>query len=146
MWTHKLDVRTSETIRGGWTLSSVAFKPLHFAEQLLQAGLELCADGVGLIPTCCAAAPHVRPLLRQGLWMLQEEAGYHLQTQKHTQRNTGQEEDDSAQSIPGKCNRFSTTSFCWLLEKCSIDYRRISEYLHDQTSGLDAYWMLIDVS
>lgn len=47
---------------------------------------------------------------------------------------------------PGKCNRFSTTSFCWLLEKCGIDYGRMSEYLHDQTSGLDAYWMVIDVS
>lgn len=67
MWTHKSDVRTRETIHTGWTLISVAFKPFNFVEQLLQTGLELCADGVGLITTCRAAAPHVRLLLRQRL-------------------------------------------------------------------------------
>lgn len=79
-----------------WTLISLVdfnqscglvVKPFHFVEQLVQAGLELCADGVGLITTCCAAASHVRPLLRQRLRMLQEEAGYHLQTQKRTEKH-----------------------------------------------------------
>lgn len=84
--------------------SAFLFKPFHFVDELLQAGLELCADSVGLITTCCAAAPHVRPLLRQRLGMLQEEAGHHLQTQKHTEKHrTGK----------GKWNRFSTTSLCW---------------------------------
>lgn len=87
MWTLKSDVRTGDTIHTGWTLISLVVKPFHFVEQLVQAGLELCADGVGLITTCCAAASHVRLLLTQRLRMLQEEAGYHLQTQKRTEKH-----------------------------------------------------------
>lgn len=65
--TNQLEEVDSHT---GWISISVASKPFHFVEQLLQAGLELCTDGAGLITTGCAAAPHVGPLLRQRLGVL----------------------------------------------------------------------------
>lgn len=65
----------------------VVFRPFHLLQQLLQAALELGADGVGLITTSPAAAPDIRPLLGHRLRVLQEEAGYHLpHTHTHTER------------------------------------------------------------
>lgn len=81
-------------------------EPFHLLQQLLQAALKLGADCVGLITTSRAAAPHVGPLLRGCLRMLQEKAGYHLSTYTQTHTVAGNEAN--------KCEMFSVFCLYWL--------------------------------